>query len=163
MAGATAITGWLILLVYALYVAPVPSEVTRDYVHYLYTSDILIGGEVDKILDLSPRHRHSRHRADPGAQQLIRSVAVSEAAKDLTRFFAPEVADRITHSEDVVAAGEGVLRDAAILFVDLRDSLRSPAVSARARHFPCCRDTSISSCRRRRIMVAPSTSSWVMA
>ena len=50
MAGATAIAGWLVLLVYALHVAPVSSEVTRDDVHYLYTSDILIGGEVDKIL-----------------------------------------------------------------------------------------------------------------
>ncbi len=120
MAGATAITGWLALLVYALYVAPVPSEVTRDYVHYLYTSDILIGGEVDKILTFLLVTGILVIALTRAHKQLIRSVAVSEAAKDLTRFFAPEVADRITHSEDVVAAGEGVLRDAAILFVDLR-------------------------------------------
>ena len=120
MAGATAITGWLILLVYALYMAPVPSEVTRDYVHYLYTSDILIGGEVDKILTFLLVTGILVIALTRAHKQLIRSVAVSEAAKDLTRFFAPEVADRITHSEDVVSAGEGVLRDAAILFVDLR-------------------------------------------
>ena len=94
MAGATAITGWLILLVYALYVAPVPSEVTRDYVHYLYTSDILIGGEVDKILTFLLVTGILVIALTRAHKQLIRSVAVSEAAKDLTRFFAPEVADR---------------------------------------------------------------------
>ena len=120
MAGATAVAGWLVLLVYALHVAESPSSITRDYVHYLYSSDILIGGEVDKILTIILVTGILVIALTRARKQLIRSVAVGEAAKDLTRFFSPEVADRITRAEDAATAGEGVLRDAAILFVDLR-------------------------------------------
>jgi adenylate cyclase len=53
-------------------------------------------------------------------RQLIRSVAESQAAADLSRFFAPEIAEKIVGSHEMVKPGEGVLRQAAILFVDIR-------------------------------------------
>ncbi len=120
MAGVCATVGWLAMLVYALHLAPAPSTVTRDYVHYLYSSDILIGGEVDKILTFVLVTGILFITLTRARRQLFRSVAAGEAASDLTRFFSPEVVDRITHAENVASAGEGVLRDAAILFVDLR-------------------------------------------
>ena len=54
---------------------------------------------------------------------LVRSVSEGAAARDLARFFDPGVADRI-RSAACVKAGEGELRDVAILTVDLRGFTR---------------------------------------
>jgi len=51
---------------------------------------------------------------------LVRATAERAAAQDLSRFLAPEVADRIRRSAMKIAAGEGELRDATILTTDLR-------------------------------------------
>ena len=51
---------------------------------------------------------------------LVRAVAEGTAARDLSRFFAPEIARQITSAEHRIAAGQGELRDAAILNLDLR-------------------------------------------
>ena len=48
------------------------------------------------------------------------SVVDGAAAHDLSRFFAPEIAQQITASELEVSAGEGQAREAAILFTDVR-------------------------------------------
>ena len=120
MAGAVAVVGWLALLVYAIAIDPEPSAITRDYVHYLQSSDILIGGELDKILSIVLVTAVLVIALTRARKQLIRSVSESQAAQDLSRFFSPEIAEQITHSQEIVKSGEGVVRDAAILFVDLR-------------------------------------------
>jgi len=50
----------------------------------------------------------------------VRSVVEQAAARDLSRFFAPEIAERIKRSEHEIHAGEGEARDAAILTTDIR-------------------------------------------
>ncbi len=120
MAGAFAVAGWLALVFYAVAAAEAPSAVTRDYVDYLHSSDVLIGGEMDKIISIALVTGILAIALARARKQLIRSVAEGQAARDLSRFFAPEVAERITHAEDAVKPGQGVLREAAILFVDLR-------------------------------------------
>jgi adenylate cyclase len=120
MAGTVAVLGWLTLLGYAVVLDPEPSAITRDYVRYLHSSDVLIGGELDKILSIILVTFVLVIALTRARKQLIRSVSESQAAQDLSRFFSPEIAARITHSQDIVKPGEGVLRDAAILFVDLR-------------------------------------------
>jgi len=120
MAGGVAVVGWLCLVGYALMVAEAPSAVTRDYVHYLQSTDILIGGEMDKILSLVLVTAVLVIALTRARKQLVRSVAESQAAQDLSRFFSPEIAAQITHAKDAVKPGEGVEREAAILFVDLR-------------------------------------------
>ena len=119
-AGATAIIGWLILLGYAIIKSPSDNVITRDYVRYITSMDILIGGEVDKILSilavtvvLAVALARARHI-------LVRSVAEHAAVSDLSRFFAPDVAARITASETLVRAGQGETRHAAILYLDIR-------------------------------------------
>ena len=52
LAGAAAALGWLSLLAYAIFASPTADVITRDYVHYITSSSILIGGEVDKILSI---------------------------------------------------------------------------------------------------------------
>jgi adenylate cyclase len=55
---------------------------------------------------------------------LVRSVTEGAAARDLSRFFDPGVAARIRGAAMSIKAGEGELRDVAILTVDLRGFTR---------------------------------------
>jgi adenylate cyclase len=59
-----------------------------------------------------------------GRALLVRSVAEGMAAEELSRFFAPEVARRIKGAEETISAGEGELREAGIVFLDLRGFTR---------------------------------------
>ena len=97
-----------------------PSNVTQDYVHYLRSTDILIGGEMDKILSIVLVITVLIITLTRARKQLVRSVAESQEAQDLSRFFSPEIAEKIAYVEDAVKPGEGVECEAAILFVDLR-------------------------------------------
>jgi adenylate cyclase len=51
---------------------------------------------------------------------MFRAVTDGTAATDLKRFFDPEVASRITASDMLIRPGEGELRAAATMFIDLR-------------------------------------------
>lgn len=51
---------------------------------------------------------------------LIRAATEHAAVSDLSRFFAPEVARQIAASDNAVQPGQGEVRDAAILYIDLR-------------------------------------------
>jgi len=120
LAGIVAAAGWLVLMLYAIIVDPLDNMVTRDYVLYMTSNHVLVGAEFDKMVSilmvtlvLALAIRRARHL-------LVRSVTEQTAARELSRFFAPEVAERITHAQDVVAAGQGEAREAAILFADIR-------------------------------------------
>ncbi len=121
MAGAAAMIGWAALLIYAVMLAPSVSPITRDYVHYLKSTDVLLGGEIDKILSIVLVTGVLFIALTRARRQLIRSVAESQAAADLSRFFAPEIAQQIVRADDMVKPGEGILRPAAIVFVDIRN------------------------------------------
>ncbi|MSP68396.1 MAG: adenylate/guanylate cyclase domain-containing protein [Alphaproteobacteria bacterium] len=51
---------------------------------------------------------------------LVRAAIEGRARMDLSRFFAPAVAERITTAVDRIRPGEAAFRDAAIMFVDIR-------------------------------------------
>jgi adenylate cyclase len=51
---------------------------------------------------------------------LIRAAAEHQAAAELSRFFAPEVAGRIRATDAEIAPGDAELREAAIMMTDLR-------------------------------------------
>src|SRR5207248_9996590 len=55
---------------------------------------------------------------------LVRAVAEGTAAMELSRFFAPEVARTIVAADDAIRPGEGMLREAAAMFIDLRGFTR---------------------------------------
>ena len=120
LAGAVAALGWLALLGYALYTGPAFDLITRDYVHYITSSSILIGGEVDKVLSIAMVTAVLAVALVRARRLLIRSASEQAAAADLSRFFAPEVARQITGSEHGVRAGQGDIREAAILYLDIR-------------------------------------------
>ena len=120
MAGIAAVIGWTALLIYAVVLAPTVSPITGDYVRYLQSSDILVGGEIDKIISILMVTAVLFIALTRARRQLIRSVAESQAASDLSHFFAPEIAEKIVQSSEMVKPGEGVLRTASILYVDIR-------------------------------------------
>jgi adenylate cyclase len=120
LAGVSAMAGWLGLLAYALVNSPMPGVITRDYVHYITSSDILIGGEVDKILSMAMVTLVLAVAVARARRLLVRAATEQAAVSDLSRFFAPEVARQIAASDNAVRPGQGEFREAAILYIDLR-------------------------------------------
>lgn len=119
-AGLVAAAGWLALVAYAIAEPGGRELLTRDYVEYMSSVRILIGGEVDKVISIllvtavlavgSARARRLLHQA----------VAEEQAAARLSRFFAPEIAETIVASESALALGRGRQTEAAAMFIDLR-------------------------------------------
>ncbi|MBO6757651.1 MAG: adenylate/guanylate cyclase domain-containing protein [Roseibium sp.] len=118
--GLVAVCGWLALVAYAVLADMGGMHVTRNYVEYLTGNTILVGAELDKtmvILTVTIILSVALYR---GREMLFESVRDHTAASDLKRFFAPEVAQSITDAESALKAGEGTVREAAILYVDIR-------------------------------------------
>ena len=119
-AGIFAAAGWILLAVYAAWAAGGLDPLTRDYVHYMTSNSILIGAELDKVVTILTVTVILAVAITRARDLLISTVVESAAAHDLSRFFAPEVAKRITSAEQVAAVGQGQMRDAAILMTDIR-------------------------------------------
>ncbi len=123
LAGGLAALGWLALVAYAL--RGVGTEMmTRDYVHYITSNSILIGAEFDKIVSIIVVTAIIATAVIRSRRLLERTVAEGFAVQDLSRFFAPEIAARITAQGQDIVAGAGEARDAAILNIDVRNFTR---------------------------------------
>ncbi len=116
-AGLSAAAGWLAMLVYAA--ASGEMVVTRDYVRYMTSNSVLIGAEIDKIIAILAVTGVLALALARSRRILYRAVLDSVLAKDLSRFVAPEVAERITSSERGLQPGEGEVREASVLFTDI--------------------------------------------
>lgn len=119
-AGAAAIAGWIMMVLYVVGTDPADPMITRDYITYLTSNTVLIGAEVSKIISMlmftailaiAVRRAHSF---------LVTSIAEGSAADDLSRFMADSVAQQIRGADHRIEAGEGVRRDAAIVNIDIR-------------------------------------------
>ena len=122
--GFVAILGWIGLILYALGGRGGPPNPTHDFVEYMNSNALLLYAEIDKMVAillttvvLALAIARARHL-------LVRAVSEGVAARDLSRFFDPGVAARIRGAAMSIKAGEGELRDAAILTVDLRGFTR---------------------------------------
>ncbi len=119
LAGGTAAVGWLILVGYAIW-AQEGMMLTRDFAEYMMSYSILVGAEIDKVVSIlvvTAVLALALHRA---RKLLVRAAIEGQAAADLKRFFAPEIAGKITETEGELVAGHAEMRDAAIMFIDLR-------------------------------------------
>lgn len=119
LSGATATAGWLMMLRYALTHAPA-YPVTRDYVTSLRSFQIHYGGEFDKLLAVIMVTAILALALYRARDLLAKAVSGEQAVADLSLFFDDSVARRITQSEAEIMAGQGELREAAILFLDMR-------------------------------------------
>ncbi len=120
VAGVAGAAGWAGMVGYAVLTDDGGMMVTRDYVYYMTNNAILIGAEFDKIVSILMVTAVLAIAIARARRLLERSVAESMAARDMSRFLAPEVVSRVTEAETAFAAGEGEARDAAILFLDIR-------------------------------------------
>lgn len=118
LAGGAAAVGWMVLASWAVFADP--GMVTRDYVYYLTANAVLIGAEIDKVITILLVTAVLSLALVRARRLLVQSVVEAAAARDLSRFFAPETADRITGAEHQVRPGHGEAREAAILTVDIR-------------------------------------------
>ena len=123
-AGIVAATGWTALATYAILSTGGQEMVTRDYVHYLTSNSILIGAEINKIIAILTVTFIIAVTLTRARKLLVKAVAEGTAARDLSRFFSPEIARQITTAEQEVMVGKGQMRDAAILMVDIRGFTR---------------------------------------
>jgi adenylate cyclase len=123
LAGVSAAVGWACLVVYAAVSTP-EAIVKRDFVGYITGNRILIGAEVEKILAVLAVTTVLALAIARARRLLVRAAVDGAAARDLARFFDPNVAQRIRTADQPLKAGEGEARDAAILFLDIRGFTR---------------------------------------
>jgi adenylate cyclase len=123
LAGLSAAAGWAALLAYAVVTTP-GAVVMRDFVGYMTGNRILIGAEVEKILDLLAVTAVLALAIARARRLLVRAAVDGAAARDLARFFDPMIAQRIRAAAQPLRAGEGEARDSAILFLDIRGFTR---------------------------------------
>ena len=120
LAGALAALGWGVLIAYVVYADPGDTMITRDYVSYLTSNSVLLGAEFDKIISILVVTGLIAVALSRAKGLLVRAVSEQAAARELSRFFAPEIAERIKGAADHILAGSGEMREAAILNLDLR-------------------------------------------
>jgi adenylate cyclase len=120
LAGTSAALGWLVLLVYALHGESMSAVLTHSYVEYAMSLKLLVGAEVDKIVSIMMVTAVLAVVLVRARRLLVRSVADAAATVELSRFFAPDVAETIIDADEAIRPGVGVLRRAAAMFIDLR-------------------------------------------
>jgi len=123
-AGLVAAAGWVGLILYALGGRGGPANPTTDFVEHMTSNAFLIQAEADKLVAILVTTAVLAIAISRARNLLVRSVSEGAAARDLARFFDPGVADRIRGAALAIRAGEGELRDVAILTVDLRGFTR---------------------------------------
>ena len=119
-AGVTAAAGWLMLLWYAVAGENRILDLrTRDYVEYMTSNRVLVGAEIDKVLSILVVTAVLAVALVRAQRMLVREVADSTAARDLSRFVSPEIADRITTADRALQPGDGEVKVASVLFSDI--------------------------------------------
>lgn len=126
LSGLTAAVGWSSLVALSIRQAS-GNPITWDYVTSLRSIQIHLGGELDKVLAIVVVTGVLALALTRARHLLERAVSQQRAVADLSLFFDDPVARRITASEADVMAGQGELRDAAIVFLDMRGFTQAAA------------------------------------
>jgi adenylate cyclase len=120
LAGVSAAIGWAMLLIYALRHQEIASTITHSYVEYATSLKLLVGAEVDKIVSILAFTAVLALALERGRRLLVRQVVEEASTAELSRFFAPDIAQSIIESDEKIELGKGVERQAAVMFLDLR-------------------------------------------
>ncbi len=118
MAGLVGAVGWLILVAFAITGEAGYLMITRDYVEYLTSSRVLVGGEVDKIISILMVTAVLGVAISRARKLLIQSIVDSSAAENLSHFVPEGVANQITTTEKPLLEQTETC-EATILFADL--------------------------------------------
>ncbi|MFZ5617737.1 MAG: adenylate/guanylate cyclase domain-containing protein [Pseudomonadota bacterium] len=115
--GFAAALGWGALTIWA---AIDGAPLTGDYRIYMSSLSLLPGAEMEKIAAMLATTLLLALGVDRARTLLFRTATEEAAAEDLSKFVGRDAADRIRASRDGVRSGDGEVRRAAIMFVDLR-------------------------------------------
>ena len=117
LSGITASVGWLIMVWYVM----IQSDpiITRDFVEYMTSNSILIGAEVDKIISILVVTAVLMIAIARARKLLERAIIEQSTTAELSRFVPDEVAAKIKNSGERAQIGDGELREATILFMDI--------------------------------------------
>ncbi len=119
LSGITAILGWSIIVWQSL-ASTGTNVLTWDYVTYASTRKVYYGAIFDVLLSILLVTIILALVLQRAKKILYQAVEQTSAAKDLARFFDVTVAEKITHSNSELQAGYGEIRQAAIMFIDMR-------------------------------------------
>lgn len=130
LSGLTGALGWIALVGNVRIVAG-DAIYTTDYLDYVSTLRVHLGGEINRVMAILLVTLILSSAIYRARKTLSTAVSQSHATKDLSKFFDSSVAEKITESEEDIAAGYGQTRNAAIIFTDMRgftkySSLLSP-------------------------------------
>jgi adenylate cyclase len=122
-AGLAAAAGWALLLIAVLADAG-RGAITRSFTDYLSSNHILLGAEFDKIFTILLVTGILVFAIAQARTTLVTAVAEQAAGREIRRFLSERVAETITHSDNVIEAGQAIERNAAILMLDIRGFTR---------------------------------------
>ena len=115
--GLTAAAGWALMTIYAISSG---GAITRDFIDYLTSNAVLVGAEVEKIIAILLVTAVLMLALLIGRRALVMAARGTTERNDLARFFAPEVAARITAEDQLLRPGFGEVRSGAVLVSDIR-------------------------------------------
>ena len=119
VAGGVAALGWLLMVLYVVSVDPANPMITRNYVEYMTSNSVLLGAEFDKVISILMVTAILAIAIARGRRLLIDSVVEGSTARELSKFVPHEVARQAKSGEEQMKAGQGVVREASILFTDI--------------------------------------------
>lgn len=119
LSGIVGALGWTLLVVFAINAESDSSMITRDYVSYLTSNQILLGGELDKVISILLVSVILTIAIARARRLLIRSIVEASTAKNLSHFVPESVAEQIVYTQGRLIDAQTEMREASILFVDL--------------------------------------------
>lgn len=131
LSGTTGAIGWS-LLAYAALRESGPGGRTMDFVVAAKTGRIDLQGEMIRVAVILIVTAVLATALARARLTLARAVQASQSAAALSQFFDRDVATQITQTDLAPMAGQSVIRDAAIMFTDLRGFTKASATLAPA-------------------------------
>jgi len=119
LAGMVGAGGWLLLTIFAITNGSGLSVITHDYVVYLTSNRVLIGGEFDKIISILVVTAILTLAISRARRLMVRSIVEGRTAESLSLFIPEGVASQIVKSDGPLINAQTESREASILFVDL--------------------------------------------
>lgn len=119
LSGIVGAAGWLSLVVFAVMAESGGEVVTQNYVEYLTSNRVLVGGEVDKIISIMVVTIMLTVSIARARRLLIESIVEGSTAANLSQFVPEGIAERIAKTEGRLIDAKPETREATILFADL--------------------------------------------
>ncbi|MEM7193414.1 MAG: adenylate/guanylate cyclase domain-containing protein [Pseudomonadota bacterium] len=119
LSGLVGATGWMALVILAVSGESGMDMITRNYVEYLTSNSVLLGGEMDKVISILVVTAVLTVAVARARHLLIQSIVEESSAKNLSHFVPEGIADRIATAEGPLIDVQSESREASILFIDL--------------------------------------------